>query len=528
SPPPPLPQQQQQQQSPPPPLSSQSKAKNFGEEQPSVSGRLVPSVSQATTITRTDSISNGSLATMSTSTVVVSSAEKKPWYLQYDNPAQDLLLAVDGSVKGGTLPALVERLTAHDLYNTKYVQTFLLTYHTFCTTPELFELLFNRFKIQSPPGLTTEELNEWNEMKRKPIQLRVYNLLKQWLDQHYMGKIPGDPQALEMLQEFCYTHLADCMVKAAEQLLQLIERKKSSDCSFRKLIPNLPASPQPILPRSMRKLKLLDMNPLELARQLTLIDSQLFNKIRPIECLKKAWSRPATDNSANGLNCAIAENIKAMGVMSTQLTLWVSSVILQETDVKKRANVLRYFISIADCCRQLNNFNSVMGILGSLLSTPISRLNRTRLALNTRSIQLLQDLRNLMSSDRNFSTYRTAVHSVNPPAIPFIGINRQDLTFIEDGNDDMMSTHRHLINFSKCIKTADTILEIQGFQNVPYALTSVPEIQEWLLKQLEEFLPYADNPEPLFDKFFQVSRILEPKEREDEKFIRLLQESGFL
>ncbi|KAJ1921760.1 hypothetical protein H4219_000493 [Mycoemilia scoparia] len=493
-------------------LGTPAKTKQFfGEDAPGA-----PSISATSTLSRENSISSG--------------GEKKLWFLQYDYSPQDLLLAVDGSVKGGTLPALIERLTAHDFYDTKYVQTFLLTYHSFCTTPEFFEELFQRFKIQPPAGLRPDELNIWTEKKLKPIRLRVYNILKQWLEQHYVEKVPGDPLALEMLQDFSFTFMADVMPKAAEQILQLIERRRASEGGFRKLVRNLPTSaPGPILPRSMKKLKLLDISPIELARQLTLIDSQLFNKIKTIECLKKAWSRSPNDPDAfNGLNCTIASNIQAMSVMSTQLTLWVSSVILQEADIKKRANVMRYFVTLADCCRQLNNFNSVMSILGSLLSTSIDRLSRTRQALNTRSMQVLQELRNLMCSDRNFHTYRTAVHSVNPPAIPFIGINRQDLTFIDDGNEDVLTTHRHLINFSKCIKTADTILELQGFQNVPYALTPVPEIQNWLMKQLEEFLPYADNPDPLFDKFFQVSRILEPKERDDEKFIRLLQESGFL
>ncbi|KAJ2471473.1 hypothetical protein GGI02_002252, partial [Coemansia sp. RSA 2322] len=38
-----------------------------------------------------------------------------PWYLSYDSSPEDLLLTNDGQVKGSTLPALVERLVAHDV-----------------------------------------------------------------------------------------------------------------------------------------------------------------------------------------------------------------------------------------------------------------------------------------------------------------------------------------------------------------------------------------------------------------------------
>lgn len=49
--------------------------------------------------------------------------------------------------------------------------------------------------------------------------------------------------------------------------------------------------PPPILPRSNRKLKFLDIDPLELARQLSLVESKLFCQIQANECLGKAWPK---------------------------------------------------------------------------------------------------------------------------------------------------------------------------------------------------------------------------------------------
>lgn len=37
----------------------------------------------------------------------------KPWYLMPGYGEKDLLMTPDGEVRGGTLPALVERLTYH-------------------------------------------------------------------------------------------------------------------------------------------------------------------------------------------------------------------------------------------------------------------------------------------------------------------------------------------------------------------------------------------------------------------------------
>lgn len=42
------------------------------------------------------------------------------------------------------------------------------------------------------------------------------------------------------------------------------------------------------MPRANKRLKLTDIEPLELARQLTIMESNLYQKIRPLECLQRA------------------------------------------------------------------------------------------------------------------------------------------------------------------------------------------------------------------------------------------------
>ncbi|KAJ1997608.1 hypothetical protein GGI06_006447, partial [Coemansia sp. S85] len=285
-------------------------------------GALSVMSSRSSTTPSTKAVSNPNAAASTTSPPPPQ--DQVPWYLSYDSSPEDLLLTNDGQVKGSTLPALVERLVAHDVSDPNFVSTFLLTYHSFTTTPELFENLFRRFLILPPPGLLEHELIDWTERKLKPVRLRVYNLFKTWLEQHYVEQVEGDPLGLEMLREFACTTMAEHMSNAAEQLVRLIDKRRASQGGLRKMVPNMPhAAPAPILPRSLSRLRLLDISPQELARQFTLIDSNLFNKVRPIECLKTAWSRKPGDPKAfNGLNTEIAVNVKAMSTLSTQTTLW--------------------------------------------------------------------------------------------------------------------------------------------------------------------------------------------------------------
>ncbi|CAG8483932.1 5238_t:CDS:2 [Funneliformis caledonium] len=430
--------------------------------------------------------------------------DDKPWYLSYDYDPSEMLFNMESYVKGGTLDALAERLTLHDSLDSNFIATFLLTYRSFCTTDELFDRLFKRFMIQPPDGLTREELEVWQEKKQTPIRLRVFNIMKTWLEYYYMDD--EDAPCLERLREFASTTMNDHMSFASINLMKLADKRAKM------IITNSDRPPAPILPKNIKKLKFLDLDPLEIARQLTLIESKLYNKIKPVECLDKAWSKEEGDN--------IAVNIKAMIVNSNQITGWVAESVLNQSEVKRRCLYIKHFVAVADKCKFLNNFNSLTAIISGLNSAPIHRLKRTWELVNAKTIQTLEVLNKTMNSTKNFAEYRETLHSVNPPCVPFLGVYLTDLTFIEDGNPNTLKKSRPLINFSKRMKTAEVIREIKQYQSVPYNLAAVQEIQMFIKCHLQDSRDVGD----LYDQ----SLSMEPREREDEKIARLLQESGFL
>jgi hypothetical protein len=55
-----------------------------------------------------------------------------------------------------------------------------------------------------------------------------------------------------------------------------------------------------------------------------------------------------------------------------------------------------------------------------------------------------------MDSHNNFSNFRDAVQHADPPIIPYLGVYLTDLTFIEDGNNNMLPVadgRTDIINF---------------------------------------------------------------------------------
>lgn len=274
--------------------------------------------------------------------------EEAPEYLRldYEHELSWDYKTTPPTTKGGSLPALAEQLTRHDKLDSNFNNTFLLTYRSFTSARELFELLVERFNIQPPEGLGQSEYETWRERKQSPIRFRVVNILKNWFETFWME----DPQAedTKSLIRDVYTFARDT-IKSTETpgsapLMAVLEQRMSGKDVGRRLIQtqNQP-TPTPILPKNMRKLKFLDIDSTEFARQLTIIESRLYGKIKPTECLNKTWQKKVGEGEPEP-----APNVKALILHSNQMTNWVAEMILAQTDVKKRVVVIKHFVSVAD------------------------------------------------------------------------------------------------------------------------------------------------------------------------------------
>lgn len=468
-------------------------------------GTTPTSLARKPTLTTAASAINTGASTPTTTAAPTVVGEEEHSYLQYDYSPNEIVFTVDGSVKGGTLPALVERMTLHDYLDMNFNNTFLLTYRSFCTSMELLELLEGRYNIQPPPDLTPEEYEIWVTKKQKLIRLRVFNVLKIWLEQYYYEE---DSVILDRLLFFTNTRIKDTLSFSAYQLERLIHKRKEACKDLKKLVITQQFdAPDPILPRNLKKFRLLDLDPTEMARQLTLMDFKLYSSIKPVECLDKGWSREASSSNSSDSAAAaaapVATNIRASIDYCTQVSTWVTDEILSQSEVKKRSTLIKYWVNVAEKCRLLNNFNTCMAVLSAIDNSAVGRLKRTWEMVGARTNHILSNIRKLMGANRNFNQYRALIHSINPPCIPFLGIYLQDLTFIEDGNPNFLKTSKDLINFAKRAKTAEVIREIQQYQSMGYQFRTVDEIQSFILMNL-----HSSRDE---DQLYKESLKLEPK-----------------
>ena len=435
--------------------------------------------------------------------------------------AHELVYNKEGQVTGGTLPALIERLTTHDSTpDATFVSTFYLTFRLFATPTDFAQALIDRFQyVGDSPRVAG------------PVRLRVYNVFKGWLESHWRNDC--DSPALELIVPFANRQLQIVLPTAGKRLATLASKVtaangplvprlissmgKTNTSIATYVAPDTP-SPAPIITKSqLAALKtwkqgagdvsIMDFDPLELARQFTLKKSQIFCSILPEELLAKEWTKKSG---------SMAVNVGAMSRLSTDLTNLVSDCILQLEDIKKRAVVIKQWVKIANKCLELANYDSLMSIVCALDSTTIRRLKRTWDLVSSKTKATLDDLKGVVDFSRNYSVLRRRLQNQVPPCLPFVGTFLTDLTFVDIGNHktrqlpgDGISDSKSVINFDKHMKTAKIISELQRFQ-IPYRFTEVPELQTWMQDQL---IRVRTSDESALATYYRRSLMLEPREQ---------------
>eukprot|EP01102_Stenamoeba_stenopodia_P019471 TRINITY_DN7366_c0_g1_i1.p1 TRINITY_DN7366_c0_g1~~TRINITY_DN7366_c0_g1_i1.p1 ORF type:complete len:301 (+),score=63.93 TRINITY_DN7366_c0_g1_i1:62-964(+) len=275
------------------------------------------------------------------------------------------------------------------------------------------------------------------------------------------------------------------------QILKTMERVKQKDRAKTKIVMDKQPEPPKVNIKTIfsPQLSFLDIDEEELARQITLIDFEIYSAIRPQELLNQSWSKPKLKHRS--------PNVLKMIHFFNSLSLWVSIGILQMVRVKERAKVMTKFIKLAEHLRALKNYNSLMALIAGMNLSPVQRLAWTRKEVHKNFLTSLAEMEKLMSSEGSYSKYRTSIASNEPPCIPYLGVYLTDLVFIDE-NPDYISG---LINFAKRRLVNTVISKFQQYQQVPYNLQPVYQIISLLRK-----LPVMDEKE-----LYVVSLSREPR-----------------
>ena len=235
-----------------------------------------------------------------------------------------------------------------------------------------------------------------------------------------------------------------------DSLLDLDERENGGDAD-EGADPNKPRIPEGKTSYSSPKsFDVWRVDPLELARQTTLVDHALFLAIPPELFLCGAHSGPRTSLAGHPVRRFI-DRFNAISV-------WVTASVLSGRSPDNRAIIYEHIVQIACHLAGLNNFSTLTALLTGLKQGSVTRLTKSLKLVGPDIKKQFLELSSLMAGEKNYSNYRSELTKREMEArergedfvcVPHLAVHLAQLSSIDEANIDHISDAPHLINLSK-------------------------------------------------------------------------------
>jgi len=389
-------------------------------------------------------------------------------------------------IRLGTLNQLVTRLTNENKPDLTFVKTFITTYQSITTPEVVLNKIIQRYQVP-----VTEDSQEWRNQKLLPIQWRVYNVLRIWLDLRWQDFDEALLGKLVLFMNECLRK--DGHAKLADQLAGIIAKKQQSESKKRLSIPSRELSTSAFWKRFQEFFVSLDEE--ELARQLTLLEFDTYRSIQPVELLNQAWNKQSLRHRAPHVSHMIAR--------FNSISYWVAKLVIAEEKIRQRTKVMSKILRFAQNLYKENNLNSLLAVMAGLNNSAVHRLKFTSDELSSKDQESVVKFGELLSSEKGYKNYRARVHNINPPLLPYLGVYLTDLTFLEDGN---LGTVDGLINFKKREMIFNVIAEIQQYQQTPYKIDPVENYISYLVE-----IPLVEDTKAMDNELYELSLQREPR-----------------
>ncbi|KAM8852814.1 ras guanyl-releasing protein 3 isoform 1-T1 [Synchiropus picturatus] len=159
------------------------------------------------------------------------------------------------------------------------------------------------------------------------------------------------------------------------------------------------------------------LEPMELAEHLTFLE---FKSIRRISF---------RDYQSYVVHGCLLENptLERSIALFNGVSQWVQLMVLSKLTPPTRAEVITKYIHVAQKLLQLQNFNTLMAVVGGLSHSSISRLKETHSYLPAEVVRIWREMTELVSSNNNYSCYRKAFGECRGFKIPILGVHLKDL-----------------------------------------------------------------------------------------------------
>lgn len=366
-------------------------------------------------------------------------------------------------IMAGTIEKLVERLTYEKLLSdSTYVDFFFATYRNFVTPRNLLDLLIMRNNLPKPNTCVQDIIEKYRKDKVIPIQLRVFNTLKIWIDK-YITDFSMDKQLLDTIKGFIKQQVEASNTKYSQLeilLDKLLPLRKAQSRLFKGIMLTSESlnTPRPIT----------EFDSLKIAEELARLTSTYYKKILPAEISYKQWMSPHAHMIAPNLLSFFGYLKKVSFNIDLQLRTF-PDLLLQS--ITKWLEVLEY-------SQNLNNWAIVHVLVHTLDKLRITELNFVWNKVKYNHLEVLKECKQFISSKQNLDRI---IEIGTQPLIPILELYLNEMAEIEEKMPSMLT--ETLINFHKHRLLADKIIPLINLQRTEYPGEQDESIKHWILRE---------------------------------------------
>ncbi|XP_061084801.1 ras guanyl-releasing protein 3 [Conger conger] len=233
------------------------------------------------------------------------------------------------------------------------------------------------------------------------------------------------------------------------------------------------------------------LEPMELAEHLTFLEYKSFRRIS------------FTDYQSYVIHGCLVDNptLERSIALFNGVSQWVQLMVLSKLTPQHRAEVITKFINVAQKLLHLQNFNTLMAVVGGLSHSSISRLKETHPHLSPDVTRIWSDMTELVSSNGNYCAYRKAFTDCEGFKIPILGVHLKDLIAVHVVFPDWVEETK--INIAKMQQLYLTFNELVSLQSA--AAQVEPNMDLIYLLTLSLDLYYTE------DEIYELSLLREPR-----------------
>ncbi|KAM8860158.1 ras guanyl-releasing protein 3 isoform 3-T5 [Spinachia spinachia] len=211
------------------------------------------------------------------------------------------------------------------------------------------------------------------------------------------------------------------------------------------------------------------LEPMELAEHLTYLE---FKSTRRISF---------NDYQSYVIHGCLVENptLERSIALFNGVSQWVQLMVLSKLTPQTRAEVITKYIYVAQLL-QLQNFNTLMAVVGALSHSSISRLKETHSYLAAEVVKIWSEMTELVSSNNNYSCYRKAFNECQGFKIPILGVHLKDLIavhvifpdWVHDSSQvNLVKMHHLYMTFNELVSLQKAVAQVEPNMDLIYLLT---------------------------------------------------------